>query len=352
MTKKPYGRANSQTWNRRNKPWFDKECRVAKAKLHQTASKCLRDHSNAQNRPSYVEVQNNYRWIIARRKKKYSEIIKERFPDLNLPIYFWRAVKKLEVNNSNATALPIERWNEFHDSAYPPRDPYVASVEFVGDTVPALDEEINLYELQKTLKKCKNGEAVGPNGVTNKFYKALPDEGLEYLLGIFNQVLVQKYVPQEWSKVTLTMLFMKGDKEDPLNFREIGLVNNVTKICTQLLKVRLERSVKGNGLLTESQMGFRKRRSCTDCIFTFVLTVQLQFRLGQREVYAIFVDFKRAFDSIPHKWLWAKLLTLEVSPKLTRIIKSLYNTLLTSRIILEQRALSQSILTNITICLC
>lgn len=72
-------------------------------------------------------------------------------------------------------------------------------------------------------------------------------------------------------------------------------------------------------------MGFRKGLSCVNSIFTLITTIQLQLRLSEREIYAIFVDFKRAFDIIPHQPLWKKLYLLEVSPRFIRIVKALYD---------------------------
>nr|XP_046478600.1 uncharacterized protein LOC124217243 [Neodiprion pinetum] len=73
-------------------------------------------------------------------------------------------------------------------------------------------------------------------------------------------------------------------------------------------------------------MGFRKGRSCTDAIFTLLSAIQLQFRHNDgREIYGIFVDFQRAFDSVPHGRLWQKLLDLKVSSKFINTMKSLYD---------------------------
>lgn len=123
----------------------------------------------------------------------------------------------------------------------------------------------------------------------------------------------------------MKMIFKKGDIEEPLNYRGIALINNVTKNFTNILKGRLESFAEARGILPESQMGFRKGRGCTECIFALQTAVQLQLRLGKREVYAIFVDFKRAFDSIPHGRLWSKLCSLGVSRKMLNIIRSLYD---------------------------
>ncbi|XP_015115542.1 uncharacterized protein LOC107040108 [Diachasma alloeum] len=122
------------------------------------------------------------------------------------------------------------------------------------------------------------------------------------------------------------MVFKKGDKSDPLNYRGIALVNLITKIFTYMIKNRLEIWIESNKILPGAQFGFRAGRGCTEAIFTLLTAVQLQLRLPRREVFAIFVDFRRAFDSVPHENLWNKLNNLGISSKLIRVIKSLYDT--------------------------
>ncbi|XP_015524580.1 uncharacterized protein LOC107227831 [Neodiprion lecontei] len=160
------------------------------------------------------------------------------------------------------------------------------------DTKSLLNEQITLPESQKTLEKCMNGKVAGPDQIITEFYKLLPINERLYLLKLCNLVLERESVPSRWAKI---------------------------------LKERLEQYVETRGLLPEAQMGFRKGRGGTECMFTLILAIQLQLRLGKREVYAIFVDFKRAFDSITQEKLWAKLYRLRISTKMTKIIKSLYD---------------------------
>ena len=79
-----------------------------------------------------------------------------------------------------------------------------------------------------------------------------------------------------------------------------------------------------HNLIPENQSGFREDRSCSDCIFSLQSTIHLQLRLRKREVYVLFVDFRRAFDSINHNLLWNKLYDIGISAKFIRIIKKLY----------------------------
>lgn len=120
------------------------------------------------------------------------------------------------------------------------------------------------------------------------------------------------------------MIYKKGESSDPANYRGIALINTITKIFTNIIRYRLEKWAGKSSILPRTQLGFRRNRGCSDCIFTLIVAIQLQLRLGERNVYATFIDFKRAFDSIPHSTLWAKLSNLGVSTKLINLIRSLY----------------------------
>ncbi|XP_015124438.1 uncharacterized protein LOC107046348 [Diachasma alloeum] len=92
-----------------------------------------------------------------------------------------------------------------------------------------------------------------------------------------------------------------------------------------MLRNRLQVWADSEGILEESQAGFRPERSCLDQIIVLKAATQLQLRLGSRKVFSVFVDFRRAFDSIPHDKLWQKLFHLGVTSKFVKIIKSLYD---------------------------
>ena len=94
------------------------------------------------------------------------------------------------------------------------------------------------------------------------------------------------------------MLHKKGDPLNPSNYRPIALINTITKLFTRILNSRLNRWSSLNNLITEFQAGFRHGRGCIDNIF--VLNALLQFNLMKEKgkVFALFVDFRRAFPSI------------------------------------------------------
>lgn len=120
------------------------------------------------------------------------------------------------------------------------------------------------------------------------------------------------------------MIYKKGDKSKPENYRGIALVNVVAKLFTKILCGRLDDWAKQKGIYPECQGGFRADRSTYDNIFAALASVQLQLRHGQRKVFSLFVDLRRAFDSVSHRLLWQKLFRLGVSSKIIRVMKDLY----------------------------
>lgn len=211
----------------------------------------------------------------------------------------------------------------FFNSIFPPRNQI--NCNYLGTFDPVLDPPFTLDEIQTALAKIKPGKAPGPDGISSDFLKALPLSGLHYLLKLSNQVLSSELIPPAWCKATLILLHKKGDTQNPRNYRGIALLNNPLKIFTSMLNERLASWADTYEKIPEAQSGFRKTRSCMDNIFTLQTCIQSEIKSGNKYMYGIFIDFERAFDSVPHSKLFDKLFNLGCSTKFIRIIGNLYN---------------------------
>lgn len=87
---------------------------------------------------------------------------------------------------------------------------------------------------------------------------------------------------------------------------------------------RLKDWAEENAILHENQSGFRKNRSPIDNIFSLTAIAHVHLRLTKGSLFAIFVDFRRAFDSVIHSLLWETLYKNGVSTKIIRLIRNLY----------------------------
>ncbi|CAG5100682.1 Similar to jockey\pol: RNA-directed DNA polymerase from mobile element jockey (Drosophila funebris) [Cotesia congregata] len=111
-----------------------------------------------------------------------------------------------------------------------------------------------------------------------------------------------------------------------LNGRTTGDVPAQFTYCSARGKSnRLTIWINETKALPEEQAGFIAKRSCDDNIFTLLATIQLNLCNRKSQLHGLFVDFRRAFDSVPYDLLWKKLFNLGVSPKLIKILRNLYN---------------------------
>ncbi len=115
-----------------------------------------------------------------------------------------------------------------------------------------------------------------------------------------------------------------SDPRVPLNYRGISLLSCVYKLYSAILNNRLAIFFEENDILHDEQNGFRGKRSCLDHIFTLTSIVKNKLNSGQ-EVFACFVDFRKAFDLVDRNMLLYRFLELGIDGKIYESIKSIYH---------------------------
>ena len=73
-----------------------------------------------------------------------------------------------------------------------------------------------------------------------------------------------------------------------------------------LIRNKIVDHLERNNLLKESQHGFRRRHSCLSNLLSFLDRVTKWIDNGD-PVDAVFLDFAKAFDEVPHARLMMKL---------------------------------------------
>lgn len=238
-------------------------------------------------------------------------------------INFWRTVKFRRGFIPRSYEVTIEQWSAFYEAVFPPRKAETPSIEGGYDDI--LDRRIEVDEVILHIKNSKIGKAPGDDQITNEFYKHLPGNWILYVTAFFNKILENEIVPSSWGNVLMCMIYKKGDKKDPGNYRGIALINTLAKLFTSIMKSRLVAWAIRNQMFPECQAGFVEGRGCLDNNFTLMLAINLQLRLKGRKVFAFFVDLRRAFDSVDHNKLVIHLSKIGVSAKFLRLLLNLYS---------------------------
>jgi hypothetical protein len=129
-------------------------------------------------------------------------------------------------------------------------------------------------------------------------------------------------LPQQWKESIIVPIHKKGDKTDCNNYRGISLLSTVYKILSNILLVRLTPYV--SEVIGEHQCGFRRNTSTTDQIFCIRQILEKKWECNGT-VHQLFVDLKKAYDSVKGKVLYNIRLEFCVPKKLVRLIKMCLN---------------------------
>ena len=125
----------------------------------------------------------------------------------------------------------------------------------------------------------------------------------------------------DWKNAVVVPVPKKGDLKCCDNWRGISLLDVVGKLFARIIQERLQSLAEK--VLAESQCGFRKGRGCSDMIFVARQLLE-KSREHQSSLFTLFVDLKKAYDSVPRDALWQVLEKCGVPPKMLTIVKQLH----------------------------
>lgn len=306
-----------------SKPWFDKACVDSRLRIKQIYKKALNEGWTDNMREHYKEEKNTFRSICRLKRAEYDTNFQHQLNNCKMSSDFWQAVKRYRAKPSLPNKVSKETWLNFYKNIMPTRA--LSHTLYEGNEVPEVECEISEGELLSALKKLKNNKSPGHDSITNEFLKGLENEGREALQNMFNDILQSESIPDPWAKSVTVMIYKKGCPNDPANYRPIALLNTMLKLFTNILQERLTVWAEKRNILPESQAGFRKNRSCEEQIFCLKTAIQKSLSKKKGKMFALFIDFERAFPSIPHEKLWSKLSSLGFPSKIIRLLKNLYD---------------------------
>ena len=113
----------------------------------------------------------------------------------------------------------------------------------------------------------------------------------------------------------------KGDLLLCSNYRLISLVSHITKIILRVVMARVRN--KTNAEISEEQFGFCRGKGIRNAIFVIRMLGKRPIEM-QKDLYAIFVDYEKAFDKVKHKEIMNDLRAINIDGKDTRIFENLY----------------------------
>lgn len=310
--------------NIKSKPWFDSECVTLKNNLKNLLKKCKNNNfASLEMVKDYNETKKEYKCLQKNKKEEYKNCLLDRLSSVRDSNNFWKIINMYRSRFSVRDQINLKEWHNYFQSVFP----LVSNVPVIMMPLsnPYLEKRINHIDIEMSLKKCREGKSPGSDGISYEFWKSLPENWINYLTNLFNKIMDKEQVPNSWAKILAKMIYKKGEKSNPENYRPIALVNTIAKIFTQILAGRLNEWVEDNGFLPEWQAGFRNNRSCIDNIFALNATIQSRLHRSGGKLFVLFIDFRGAFPSVTHSLLWDKLSKMGLGNKFINILIDLYS---------------------------
>src|SRR6218665_366054 len=114
----------------------------------------------------------------------------------------------------------------------------------------------------------------------------------------------------------------KGDTRQCTNPRTVALVAHASKIILRVILEMIRNRTETE--MADEQAGFRKERGTRDQITNLRILMQ-KANEHQQPLFMCFVDFKKAFDSIPHETLWVTMIEMGFPGHIINILTKLYS---------------------------
>ena len=186
----------------------------------------------------------------------------------------------------------------------------------LSSTIPEsyLEPTVETFSLQtpsvsivcKLLRNINEKKATGLDQIPSKLLKLAADIVGPSLAGIFERSINTGIFPAEWKLARVTPIFKKGSKSDLDNYRPISVTPIVSKIFERIVFDQLYQYLNENNLLTNCQSGFRSLHSTLTALLEATNNWSVNIDNGLLNG-VVFIDLKKAFDTIDHEILLRKL---------------------------------------------
>ena len=185
-------------------------------------------------------------------------------------------------------------------------------------TEEPLVPEPSVSDVELAVEKLKSHKSPGIDQIPEELIKVVGKtihcEIHKLIISIWNK----EELPEDWKEKIIAPIYKKGDKTDCSNYRGISILPTTYKILSNILLSRLTPYVEET--IGDHQCGFLHSGSTTDLIFCIHQILEKRWEYKEA-VLQLFIDFKKAYDSVRREVLYNILIEYGIPMKLVRLIK-------------------------------
>ena len=311
--------------NRKNSlPWIDSSIRQLMKKRDLALKESLKSHTGTavalykglrnQVTKELRKAKSAYYITVITEAKGNSSLIWKQINSLIKPQITKNTVKELKINNQTIS--------ESRQIAQALNDYFVESVEEMarsfksnGCVTTSTDEKIGhsfeLHEVSQNqvieiINNLKTTHSKDLSNLDVAFAKKHMITLAKPLTHLINTSMVSGKFPEEWKQARVIPIFKSGAVDLVSNYRPISILPVLSKILEKIVAKQLTAYLESNSYIHPLQFGFRTKFS-TESANCYLLEKIKSYLDKGSLVGAVFLDLKRAFDTVNHNILISKL---------------------------------------------
>ena len=156
--------------------------------------------------------------------------------------------------------------------------------------------------VREEILKLNVNKSCGPDNVHPRLLLELVDSLSKPIALLLQRTMEEGDIPTEWKSASISPIFKKGAKNNAENYRPISLTSIVCKIMESFIKDTVMTHLISENLLSAKQFGFISGRSTVTQLLKY-LDKCIETIVNGGVVDTIYLDFQKAFDTVPHRRL-------------------------------------------------
>lgn len=295
---------------RQHQPWITD---VIKMLMHErdVALNRFKSHKSQENWKNYTELRNFTLASIRREKAAYMSFM---YQNKNAKT-FWNTLSHLSIRCKNKNVIPenlnnVDKINDYFASVYNKSvDTQVTVNSFrdskFSDSFHFTFRMASVDEVTKALLSIKS-QACGCDLISPQMLRLCCPFIAPYVTHIINNCLEEGYFPEKWREAVICPIPKVSSPTELKDLRPISLLPVLGKVLEKIVYNQMNDYLNKNKIIAKHQSGFRASHSTTTALLDLCDNIVRAYDRGMATVL-LTLDFSKAFDTIDHELICAKL---------------------------------------------